>query len=92
MPKYFFTIRTGHEGTQVERAAELEDDAAALAYASELARELTQSDDCTDTSWPVKVSDETRPMVLAVPFLPPAPEVRRPAITFGPRQPPALPA
>jgi hypothetical protein len=40
MPKYFFTIRTGHEGTQVERAAELDDDAAALAYASELAREL----------------------------------------------------
>ena len=33
MPQYFFTIRTGHESTQAKRAAELSDDAAALAYA-----------------------------------------------------------
>lgn len=68
MPKYFFTIRAGHEGTQAEQTAELNDDAAALAYASELARDLMQSNERTDTSWLVKVRDETRPMVLAIPF------------------------
>jgi hypothetical protein len=68
MPQYFFTIRTGHEGTRAKRAAELSDDAAALAYASQLVRELMESDERTDTSWLVKVSDETRPMVLAIPF------------------------
>jgi hypothetical protein len=68
MPQYFFTIRTGHESTQAKRAAELSDDAAALAYASELARELVQSDERTDTGWLVKVSDETRTMVFALPF------------------------
>jgi hypothetical protein len=47
MPQYFFTIHAGHEGAQAERAAELSDDAAALAYASKLAREL-----CNATSAP----------------------------------------
>jgi hypothetical protein len=44
MPQYFFTIHAGHEGAQAERAAELSDDAAALAYACKLARELMQRD------------------------------------------------
>ena len=60
MPQYFFTIRTGPESTQAKRAAELSDDAAALAYASELARELAQRAERPDTSWLVKVSDEAR--------------------------------
>jgi hypothetical protein len=45
MPKYIFTIRAGHEGNRAEQAAVLNDDAAALTYASELARELVQSDE-----------------------------------------------
>jgi hypothetical protein len=69
MPQYFFTIRTGHDSARTEQAAELTDDAAALAYASDLARELMQSNERTDTSWLLKVSDETRPMVFAIPFL-----------------------
>ena len=68
MPRYIFTIRAGHEGDQAERAAELTDDAAALTYAFKLARELTQSDQRTDTSWLVKVSDEARSIVFAIPL------------------------
>jgi hypothetical protein len=41
MPQYFFTIRTG-DADAAERAAELKDDAAALAYAGEIVRELMQ--------------------------------------------------
>lgn len=69
MPQYFFTIRTGHDGARIEQAAELSDDVAALAYASDMARDLMQSNGRTDTSWLLKVSDETRPMVFAIPFL-----------------------
>ena len=39
MPRYYFTIRAGDEGTPAERAAELNDDAAALAYACEIVRD-----------------------------------------------------
>ena len=42
MPQYFFTVRAT-EGDATERAAELKDDAAALAYACEIARELMQA-------------------------------------------------
>jgi hypothetical protein len=69
MPKYFFTIRAGDEGTPEERAAELNDDAAALAYACGIVRELTQSLSHTDRSSLLKVRDETRPMVFSIPFL-----------------------
>jgi hypothetical protein len=68
MPRYFFTIRAGDEGTPAERAAELNDDAAALAYACEIVREL-QSLGHADRSSLVKVRDETRPMVFSIPFL-----------------------
>jgi hypothetical protein len=67
MPQYFFTVRAG-ESDADERAAEC-DDAAALAYACEIVRELMQSLACTDRSSLVKVRDETRPMVLSIPFL-----------------------
>ena len=71
MPQYFFTIRAGDEdeGTQAERAAELKDDAAALAYACEIVRELMHSLAFTDRSSLVKVRDETRPIVFSIPFL-----------------------
>ena len=37
------------------------------AYASKLARELMQRDKRTDASWLLKVSDERRPVVFAIP-------------------------
>jgi uncharacterized protein DUF6894 len=68
MPQYFFTIRTG-DVDAAERAAELKDDAAALAYACEIVRELMQRLARAHHSSLVKVRDETRPMVLSIPFL-----------------------
>jgi Domain of unknown function (DUF6894) len=68
MPQYFFTVRSSESDT-TERTAELSDDAAALAYACEIVRELMQSLAHTDRSSLVKVRDETRPMVFSIPFL-----------------------
>ena len=67
MPRYIFAIRAGN-GDAPERAAELTDDAAALAYACEIVRELMQGLTHADRRSLVKVRDETRPMVLSVPF------------------------
>jgi hypothetical protein len=68
MPQYYFTVQAG-EGDAAERAVELSDDAAALAYACEIIRELKESLAHTDRSSLVKVRDETRPMVFSIPFL-----------------------
>jgi hypothetical protein len=68
MPQYFFTVRA-RESDTAERAAELSDDAAALAYACEIVRELMQSFANTDRNLQVRVRDETRPMVFSIPFL-----------------------
>ena len=68
MPRYIFAIRAG-DNAPAERAAELNDDAAALAYACEIVRELMQSFACTARNAHVKVRDETRPMVFSIPFL-----------------------
>jgi hypothetical protein len=67
MPRYTFAIRAG-EGEAAERAAELTDDAAALAYACEIVRELVQNLSHAARNSLVKVSDETRPMVFSIPF------------------------
>ena len=63
-----FSIRAGDDGPPAERAAELCDDAAALAYACEIVRELMQGLTHADRSSLVKVRDETRPMVFSIPF------------------------
>ena len=68
MPQYLFTICTGHQSAQTKRAAELYDDAAALTYALELARELMRGKERPDISWLVKISDERRSMVFAIPL------------------------
>jgi hypothetical protein len=68
MPQYFFTIRTG-DVDAAERAAELKDDAAALAYACEIVREVMHRLARADHSSMVQVRDETRPIVLSIPFL-----------------------
>ena len=69
MPHYFFTVQAS-EGDTTERAAELKDDAAALAYACEIVRELMQSLAHTDRTSLVKVRDETRSTVFSIPLLP----------------------
>ena len=69
MPQYFFSIRAGNEDALAERAAELKDDSAALAYACEIVRELMQNLTRIDRNSRVTVRDETRPMVLSIPFL-----------------------
>jgi len=51
---------------QQERAAELSDDAAPRAFACEIVRELAQS---SPTLIALRCRDETRPMVLSIPFL-----------------------
>jgi hypothetical protein len=68
MPQYFFAIRAGNSDT-AEHAAELRDDAAALAYACEIVRERIQSLTHTARSSMVEVRDETRPRVFSIPFL-----------------------
>jgi len=65
MPRNIFAIRGSAAS---ERAAELNDDAAALAYACEFVRELMQGLTHADRSSLVKVVDETRPMVFSIPF------------------------
>jgi len=50
-------------------AAVLKDDAAALAYACQLARELAQSAGRPNAGMLIKVRDESRPMVLSIPLL-----------------------
>ena len=69
MPQYFFSIRAGDKDAPAERAAVLNDDAAALADACEIVRELLQGVGRSDRSSLVKVRDETRRMVLSIPFL-----------------------
>jgi hypothetical protein len=68
MPQYFFTVRAGDDHAP-ERAAELSDDAAALAFACEIVRELTKTGSASYPGALVKVRDETRPMVFSIPFL-----------------------
>jgi hypothetical protein len=69
MPQYVFTIRAPNEDARAERAAVLKDDAAALAYACQLAQELAQSVNCLDPGMLIKVRDDIRPMVLSIPIL-----------------------
>jgi hypothetical protein len=68
MPQYFFAVRANNSDT-AERTAELRDDAAAFAYASQIVRELTQSVSHANRSSLVEVKDETRPRVFSIPFL-----------------------
>jgi hypothetical protein len=69
MPQYVFAVRMGSSDT-AERSAELRDDAAALAYACEIVRELTKAGSASSHSTSVvEVRDEARPIVFSVPFL-----------------------
>ena len=67
MLRYFFSIQAPDEEARAEYAAELKDDAAALAYACEIVREQCKS--LTGLNSQVMVRDETRPRVFSIPFL-----------------------
>ena len=69
MPQYVFAIRAGATDTKPERTAVLRDDAAAFAYACEIARELMQSIGSTDPRVLVKVRDDKRAMIFSLPVL-----------------------
>jgi hypothetical protein len=69
MPQYFFVVRAGDREAP-ELTAELDNDAAALAYACEIVRDLMQSLSHTDHDSLVQVRDETRPRVFSIPFFP----------------------
>jgi hypothetical protein len=69
MAQYFFVVRANNAATH-ERTVELKDDAAALAHAFEILRELALKANDTDRDSLVTVRDEVRPMVFAIPLLP----------------------
>jgi hypothetical protein len=64
----YFTIRSGDHEDEDERCAVLQDVGAALDYARHLVRELSVSG-CNDPGLAVSVRNETREIVLSVPFL-----------------------
>ena len=68
MRQYFFAIRAGKD-TQPERVAVLKDDAAAFAYACEIARELMRSLDSGNPRALITVRDKRRAAVFSVPVL-----------------------
>jgi hypothetical protein len=61
-------LNPGRRRWYASMAVELCDDAAALAYACEIVRELMQGLTHADRSSLVKFRDETRPMVFSIPF------------------------
>ena len=69
MPHYVFAVRAG-DGDISERAVELRDDVAALAYACEIVRDLTKTSGAsTHQASVVEVKDENRSRVFSIPFL-----------------------
>jgi hypothetical protein len=69
MPRYSFSIRAGDESARIMQTADLSDDTNALAYAADLGRSLEQSRENVDVGWLIKVSDDKRAMVFALPIL-----------------------
>jgi hypothetical protein len=69
MARYTFTVSTGAENIWPQHSAELEDEAAALAYACDLARDLIRSDKGANSVWHIIVGDEKRAIVFIVPLL-----------------------
>ena len=70
MPEYFFAIRRSGQEHLDERATALNDIAAALDYACHLVRKLRANGRYDDPDLLVTVRNETRQIVLSIPFLP----------------------
>jgi hypothetical protein len=69
MPRYYFTIRAGENGGISVQTADLHDDASAFDHAVALVQAAARERDRSDLGWLVKVSDDTRPIVFALPIL-----------------------
>ena len=67
MPRYYFTIRWIDHVDDDKFSKSLSDDAAALNYACQMARELQAARGDSDPGL-VIVKDETRRTVLSIPF------------------------
>jgi hypothetical protein len=71
VPRYFFAIRMpGEECEDDPHGTILPNDAEALSYAERTIRELRREDDYKNQGLMMIVTDETRSMVLALPFHP----------------------
>jgi hypothetical protein len=68
MARYIFTLCSEVERSWPEHRVELKDDAAALAYACDLARDLVRTGKSADPAWRVIVVHEKRGIVLTVPL------------------------
>jgi hypothetical protein len=68
MARYTFTVRTEAKSAPPDHAVELKDDAAALAYACDLARDLVQRYTDADPAWQLVVADEKRARVYSLPL------------------------
>jgi hypothetical protein len=62
-------VRAGEKGFGAAQVAELDNDASAFYHAANLARMARRNRDNWDIDWLVKVSDDTRPIVFALPIL-----------------------
>jgi hypothetical protein len=70
MPQYFFAVRCSDLEHEKERAATLNDSAAALEYACGMAQELRTNGGYNDPGLVVTVRNEMRQIVLSIPFHP----------------------
>ena len=69
MPEYIFTIRSGDQLLEAERAVALDSDEAALDYACELVRHLRRRGGYDDPNLVVMVRDEHGGLIFSIPFL-----------------------
>jgi hypothetical protein len=69
MPRYSFSIRAGDESARILQTADLSDDTSAFSYASDLGRSLRKGREHIDVAWLIRVSDDKRRMVFALPVL-----------------------
>ena len=68
MQKYTFTIQLDGQVQEAPRSETLRDDAAALGYACDMARELRNSGGCHDPNLMIKVRDENRQIIFSIPW------------------------
>jgi hypothetical protein len=65
--KYTFTVQLVGQVQEAPRSATLRDDAAALGFACDMARELRNSGRCHDPNLMIKVGDENRQIIFSIP-------------------------
>lgn len=68
MPRYFFNLRDGAGGVDDPDGAELSGEAAAMAYATDVAVELMRWAEAKRRHWQLDVYDEAGKLLFKVPF------------------------